>query len=84
VRTAFSTNIISLVVNEALENFINGLTDYGLTTLQLAMFVAARISREIITKAVATIFIIPGIGLCMMTCDTQSITPVSGAICFQF
>jgi len=70
VRTAFSTNIISLVVNEALENFVDGLADYGLTTLQLAMFVAARISREIITKAVATIFIIPGIGLCTMTCDT--------------
>jgi hypothetical protein len=37
VRTAFPPNIISLVVNEALENFVDGLTDYGLTTLQFAV-----------------------------------------------
>ena len=58
VRTAFSTNIISLVVNEALENFINGLTDYGLTTFQLAVWVAARITRESVNKAIDAMLII--------------------------
>ena len=71
-------------MNEALENFVDGLTDYGLTTLQFAVWAAARISRESINKAIDAMLIIFVIVWYQLTFDTQSTAPVLATIYFQF
>jgi len=57
VNAALSS-VVCFVVDKAFEHIVNGLAHYGLTTLQFAVWVAARISRESVNKAIDAMLII--------------------------
>jgi len=83
VRTALSPDVIRPVMYEILELFVDCLANNCLSALEQAVWAAARITREVVTKAVQTMLIVFAIIASQLTSDTQCTSSVFGAIYFS-